>query len=399
MCSSDLWYKNSTGVFERIPLLSAVQDTLYYQDGTDPEIFGQIKLLEQTDTSTIYVDEIIGRKTYTSPNGVVFSNGLKVRFTGDVSPAGYGSGTTTFDCTATETGTNYITYNNATDLYVGQQVVFSNPTLGGLNAGQSYYVRSISANGLKFTVSAVEGGPVVTLASGSGTMAATAISNREYYVSGVGTAIELLVATNFITPELYVEDANDSTIATEPNQPDYLTIDRASKDLNAWTRSNRWFHLDVINASAEYNNTTAVLDNNYRAKRPIIQFRPGLRLWNMGTSGKAPVDIIDFEETDAFSNIEGSTGYTTDGYTFVEGTRVIFAADEDSSVRDKVYVVSFVTPDTVSPLIDQPIITLTEVTDGDVLLDQSTVCISGNTTAGKTYWYNGTAWKIGRAHV
>jgi hypothetical protein len=390
--SSTQWYKDSTGFFKQIPLLTAVQDTLYYQDGTDPEIFGRIKLLDQTETSTIYVDEIIGRKTYTSPNGVVFSNGLKVRFTGDVFPVSYGSGTSSFECTAAEAGTNYITYNNATDLYVGQQVVFSSPTLGGLNAGQTYYVRSISASGIKFTVSAAEGGPVVVLQSGSGTMASTAISNREYYVSGVGTAIELLPAVNYVTPELYVEDANDSTIATEPDQPDYLTIDRASKDLNAWTRSNRWFHIDVINATASYNNTTAVLDNNYRAKRPIIQFRPGLRLWNMGTSGKAPVDIIDFEETDAFSNIEGATSYTTDGYTFVEGTRVIFAADEDTSVRDKIYVVSFATPDTISPLIPQPIITLTETTDGNILLDQSTVCISGNTTAGKTYWYNGVIW-------
>lgn len=391
--SSTQWYKNQSGVFEEIPLLTAVQNTLYYQDGTDPEIFGSIKLIDQTSTSTIDINEIIGKQIYTSPNGIKFSNGLRVRFTGDVSPVSYGSGTSAFSCTATETGTNYITYNDSSNLYVGQQIVFSSPTLGGLNAGQTYYVRSISANSIKFTVSAVDGGPVVSLQTGTGTMAATSISNREYYVSGVGSAIELLPSTNFITPELYVEDANDSTIATEPNELDYLTIDRASKDLNAWTRSNRWFHVDVINATAEYNNTVAVFDNAYRAKRPIIQFRPDLRLWNMGTSGKAPVDIIDFAETDAFSNIEGSTSYSTDGYQFIEGTRVIFAADEDSSVRNKIYVVSFVTPDTVSPLINQPIITLTLATDGEILLDQSVVCLNGTGLTGLTFWYNGTNWE------
>jgi hypothetical protein len=390
--SNTQWYKDATGEFKQIPLLSAAQDTLYYQDGTDPEIFGRIKLIEQTQTNVIYVDEILGRKTYTSPNGVTFSNGLRVRFTGDVSPASYGSGSAAFGYTATEAGTNYITYNDSTDLYVGQQVVFSAPSLGGLNAGQTYYVRSIAANGLKFTVSASDGGPVVSLANGTGIGTATAISSREYYVSGVGTAIELLPAVNYVVPELYVEDADDSTISTEPNQPDYLTIDRASKDLNAWTRSNRWFHIDVINATAAYNNTTAVLDNNYRAKRPIVQFRPGMRLWNMGTEGKAPVDIIDFEATDAFSNIEGTTSYSTNGYTFVEGTRVIFAADEDTSVRNRIYIVSFVTPDTIPPLIAQPIIILTQAPDGLVLLDQSTVCISGNTTAGKTFWYDGIEW-------
>ena len=390
--SNTQWYKDQTGTIRNIPLLSAVQDTLYYQSGTDAEIFGRIVLVEPVNSSILNVDGIIGKQTYTSPNGVTFTNGLKVKFTGDVVPASYGSGTSSFQCTATESGTNYITYYNATHLYVGQQVIFLTPTLGGLEAGTTYYVRSIAANGLKFTVSAVPNGPAVVLQDGTGTMNSIAISDHEYYVSGVGTAIELLPVENFTVYESYATDYNDSTIAVEPTDIDYLTISRASKDLNAWTRSNRWFHVDVINATAQYNNTIAVLDNNFRAKRPIIQFRPGIRLWNMGTQGKAPVDIIDFTETDAFSNVEGSTGYTTDGYTLVEGSRVIFAADTDLSVRDKIYVVSFATPDTVPPLISQPIIVLTEATDGAVQLDESTVCINGATIAGKTFWYDGAAW-------
>ena len=391
--SSTQWYKDSTGIFQQIPLLSAVQNILYYQDGTDPEIFGEIRLLDQTDSNTLYVDEIIGRKDYTAPNGVKFTNGLKVRFTGDIVPASYASGSTAFTCSQTEAGTNYITSSASTNLYVGQTVVFVSPTLGGLVAGNTYYVRSIAANGTKFTVSSAQyDSTAVTLANGTGTMNSIAISNREYYVAGVGTAIKLLPVTDFVTPESYVQDADTTTVAIEPTDLDYLTIDRASKDLNPWTRSNRWFHVDVINATAAYNNTTAVFDNNYRAKRPIIQFRPGLRLWNMGTQGKAPVDIVDFAETDAFSNIEGSTSYSVDGYTFVEGTRVIFAADLDSSVRDKIYVVSFVTPDTVLPLIPEPIIVLTLAQDGDVLIDQSVVCINGTDLAGLTFWYNGVEW-------
>ena len=390
--SNTQWYKDPAGVIRRIPLLSAVQDTLYYQSGTNAEIFGRIILVEPGNSNTLDVDSIIGQQTYISPNGVTFTNGLKVRFTGDVVPASYVSGINSFQCTATEAGTNYITYYGSTHLYVNQEVVFLSPTLGGLDAGTTYYVRSIAANGLKFTVSAVPNGPVVTLQTGTGTMNAFAIGNHEYYVSGVGTAIELLPVENFSVYESYATDYTDSTIAVEPADIDYLTISRASKDLNAWTRSNRWFHIDVINATAKYNNTTAIIDNNFRAKRPIIQFRPGIRLWNMGTRGKAPVDIIDFTETDAFSNVEGTTSYTTDGYTLVEGSRVIFAADEDLTVRDKIYVVSFATPDTVSPLISQPIIVLTEATDGAVQLDESTVCIDGNTIAGKTFWFDGTAW-------
>ncbi len=163
------WFKNDAGVFKQIPLLTASQDTLYYQDGTDPGIFGRIRLIDQTQSSTLYIDEIIGKKNYSSPNGVAFTNGLKVVFRGDVVPSSY--------------------------------------------------------------------------------------INTEYYISGVGIAIKLLPVSNFVCPETYVVDADTSTIDTEPSTLDYLTVNRASLDLNAWSRSNRWFHIDVINATAKYNNT------------------------------------------------------------------------------------------------------------------------------------------------
>ncbi len=394
--SSTQWYKDDTGEFRRIPLLSAAQDILYYQDGTDPEIFGQIRLIDQLESNTLSIDQIIGQSSYTSPNGVIFSNGLKVRFTGSVEPAEYASGVGSLLYSSTESGTNYITSAEVAELYVGQQIVFSAPTLGGLVGGQTYYVRSIAANGLKFTVSDTPGGTAVNLASGqsTGVNEAVTISNREYYVSGVGTAIELLPVTDFVVPESYAADADNNTANVEPNQPDYLTISRASRDLNAWSRSNRWFHIDVINATAKYNNTPAVLDNQFRAKRPIVQFRPGIRLWNMGTEGKAPVDIIDFAATDAFSNINGSTSYSVDGYELAEGSRVIFAADSDADVRNKIYVVSFIIPDSQEPLIAQPVINLTLASDGIVLVDQSTVVLAGNTTAGKTYWFDGSNWSL-----
>jgi hypothetical protein len=390
--SSTQWFKNSVGEFEQVPLLSAAQDTLFYQDGTDPEIFGRIRLLDPIESTTVFVDEIIRSKNYTSPNGVVFTNGLKVRFTGNVEPVRFRSGLGSLTYTQTESGSNYITSLQEPEIEINQQIVFTAPTLGGLEAGKSYYIRSISANGLKFTVSDEPGGPVTLLQSGQGTRDATTISNREYYVAGVGSAIELLPAENFVVAELYARNNNFSAVSTTPDNLDYLTIARASQDRNAWSRSNRWFHIDTINAAAAYNNTTVVLDNSFRAKRPIIEFRADIRLWNMGTEGKLPVDIIDFEESDAFSNIEGQTSYSVDGYNFVEGTRVIFAADTDPDVRNKIYVVSFVKPDTVDPLIAQPIINMTLAPDGTVEEDQSTVVLYGNTTAGKTYWYDSVEW-------
>lgn len=320
--NSTQWYKNFEGLFERIPLLSAVQDTLWYQDGTDPEIFGQIRLVDQNAASQLNVNDILGKKQYTSPNGVIFTNGLKVTFTGDVIPVEYKANT--------------------------------------------------------------------------------------YYVEGVGTAIKLLPVGNFITPETYTQSASvpyDSTpydvgnfdsSLNQPLVPDYITINRAGQDLNGWTRSNRWFHIDVINAAASYNNTVAVLDNEFRGKRPILEFRANTKLYEFGTQGKQPVDIIDFQATDALSNINGTTGYGVDGYEFINGSRVIFAADTNAEVRNKIYTVQFIIPDTVPPLIAEPIINLVPAADADVLINQTIVCLSGITLQGHSFYYDGVEWISGQ---
>jgi len=314
--SSTSWYKNEFGFFSEIPLLTADKNVLFYQDGTDPEIFGRINLIDLDLSITIDVDTIIGRPNYTSPNGVVFTNGMKVVFRGNVYPTSY--------------------------------------------------------------------------------------QNNEYYVEGVGTAIKLLPVSEFITPETYTvgttipydsvpyDFGNFDGSLNQPVVPDYITINRASLDLNAWTRSNRWFHIDVINASATYNNTTPVLDNNFRARRPILEFRAGTRLFDFGTQGLPPVDIIDVVQTDALSNVNGSLGYSTDGYTLINGSTIIFSADLDPNVRKQIYQVQFVSPDTVPELIAEPIIVLTPITTA--VADQTVVILSGDTEQGLSYYFDGVTW-------
>jgi len=320
--SSTQWYRNASGYFQQIPLLTAVKDLLWYQDGTNPDIFGQIRLVDQDNSESInVVTDILGKKTYTSPNGVVFTNNLKITFEGTVVPSSYQSQT--------------------------------------------------------------------------------------YYVAGVGTAIQLLPITDYVTPEIirtaslpwdFVpwDTSNFDGTLNEPLDPDYITIALDSPDLNAWTRSNRWFHVDVINAAAAYNNTMAVLDNTFRAKRPIIEFRGGTRLYNMGTQAKAPINVIDLSEIDALSNINGTTGYYVDGYELQQGSRVIFARDSDPQVRNKIYVVNFISPAT-GPLPDstlqaEPVINLVPASDSESLIDQCVVCLSGNTLQGVSFYYDGVQW-------
>ena len=82
-------YKNSSSIFQKFPTLSAALDVLYYVDADNPAIYGEIKLLNPEPKSVLDVNDIIGRDQYTSPNGINFTNGLKVKFTGNVTPSAY----------------------------------------------------------------------------------------------------------------------------------------------------------------------------------------------------------------------------------------------------------------------------------------------------------------------
>jgi len=314
--SNKSFYKNSSGFFQEIPLLTASQDTLYYQDADDEDKFGIINLVNSTEDTKIDVNDILGKRTHTSGNGVVFTNGLKVIFRGNVTPEKY--------------------------------------------------------------------------------------QNNEYYVEGVGTAIKLISVTDLITPESYTtselepfdfhgfDSTNFDGNLNSPTVLDFITINRASEDSNPWSRSNRWVHKDVIIKTAEYNRTVATFDNNSRATRPIIEFDSNLKLFNFGTESKTPITAIDFNESDALSNFNGSSGFSIDGFSITNGSRVIFANDGDVNVRNKIYEVQFIDLEGEGLLK----VNLVESSDTDVEVNQSIVCTNGISTQGKSYHFNGSDWIV-----
>lgn len=250
------FYKSDTGSISLIPYITAPLDQLYYQDGTTASKVGIIRIVESNLTNTINVEtDILGKKNYTSTNGVVFTNGLKVEFDGDVIPSSYLSG--------------------------------------------------------------------------------------EYYVEGVGTAIELIPVESLLTPEDFTtstfvpfdttpyDASNFDSDLFIPTEPDYITIARNAINKNAWSRSNRWFHTQVINQTAVYNNNPSILTQfakaENKAKRPIIEFYPNLKLFNSGTVGKRAVDFIDQRATDALSQIAGLNNYFPDVEVYTDNTASVTA--------------------------------------------------------------------------
>jgi hypothetical protein len=266
------FYRNEAGYITLIPYNSTVLDTLYYQDSVSVNSVGRIKLVENNATNRIDIlSDILGKKQYTAPNGVVFTNGLKVIFEGNVYPDSY--------------------------------------------------------------------------------------QNIEYYVQGVGTAIELVAVTTLIAPEPFTsaeyipydttpyDIENFDANLYIPLSLDYITIARNAINKNPWSRSNRWFHISVLEATAQYNNNPNLLTlyskQEFKAKRPIIEFYPNLRLFETGIIGKPPIDFFDTRTTDAFNEVEGKLVYYPDVEVYSGYTATIQAATGP--------IVTTATATTVSP--------------------------------------------------
>jgi hypothetical protein len=231
----------------------------------------------------------------------------------------------------------------------------------------------------------------------------------EYYVEGVGTAIKLVSTTvlEIITPYTVnqtVEFASDpfgampfSNATGYASEKDYITINRASRDHNPWSRYNRWFHKDVINTAAAYNNDIPSLDQLARANRPIIEFSADLKLFDFGTVAITDIDLIDNYTTDIFSKIEGTTGYSIDGTPLIEGQRILVTADIDPLVVNKIYQVEFIDVKHLTNsqgLSTSKQIHLIEIETS--LVGQCVIVKSGVVNQSLMYWYNGTTWVQGQ---
>lgn len=309
------YYLNRDNNWELVPNITADLNFLYYQDGTLNQINGQFKIVDPINSFIDIEKEILGKKNYRSPNGVVLTNGLRIAFDVDVIP--------------------------------------------------TYY------------------------------------QEREFYVEGVGSSIRL-VPVDELTPE-WPLDPNTGTY--DPATPDYITINRGSLDRNVWSRSNRWFHIDVINSTAEYLGEIPIVKQSTRALRPIIEFEPDIQLFNTGKKFKSIVDILELSAvTKALQDVQNhpadssTTATVTVGTTILNlqhGQKIIFGVDEDNLVANKIYTVEIV--DLIDdPLVNDYRVNLVETTggtckDGHVVFAKQVFTPTENQDY-VDYWFDGAQW-------
>jgi hypothetical protein len=288
-------------------------DRLFYISKNAVDTSGQFRIYDIEENAFLNVEEeILGKKTYLSANGVELSNGMKIRFQGDVLPVEY--------------------------------------------------------------------------------------ETNDWYVEGVGTKITLIKDQDLIIPAAYssnkqiaFDSDNFDTLpfsdaSAYASEKDYIVVNRASLDRNAWSRYNRWHHKDVIIKSFELNQLPINVDELTRAKRPIIEFEAGLKLNNFGAVAKKDVDLIDTFTTDVFSVIEGQSGYNIDGIDLADNMRILFTADTDLLVSGKIYQVKFV------KIGNNRQISLIETADTTPVDLETVLVTQGVKNAGKSYHYHNNQW-------
>jgi len=273
--------------------------------------------------------------------------------------------------------------------------------------GQPSYTFTATVTGLNVTLS---NGMIVTF---SNPEVNKKYWRNEYYVEGVGTSITLVLLDDLVvSANTYTEYVSYSSVYRDqfdgdsfanfgfdsnrrlPVNPEYITINRASPDLNPWSRYNRWVHRDVIIASAAANGIPPVLPADKRAQRPIVEFNAGIQLYNFGSIGIEPVDFIDTTSVFPFNDIDGvlvnpRTGLSlvyVDGVMLEPGHRIIFNAAEDPRIVGKIYEVVFVS------INGKLTVTLQPTYDNVPSVSDVVTITNGSTYAGSSWWYNGSTW-------
>ena len=229
---------------------------------------------------------------------------------------------------------------------------------------------------------------------------------KEFFVEGVGNSIILIPFQELITTDSIATAYTDRFDTTGfddysfdddraiPVNAEYITINRASQDLNPWSRYNRWVHQDIITISAYANGEVPVYPAKNRAQRPIVEFESGLQLFNFGSKGIQPIDIFDTVSTNAFLSVNGTTAtintipsMVIDGVTLAQGHRIIFNEDSNPDVRGKIYSVNFAQVNGYRTL------TLVPADDHIPDVNSSVVVADGSTHGGTSWWYDGNQWQ------
>ncbi len=192
-------------------------------------------------------------------------------------------------------------------------------------------------------------------------------------------------------------DQNTWDTENQPLSGDYITIERGSLTRNAWSRTNKWFHIDVINQVLSL--TGGVFPSNATsALRPIIQFLADLELYNSGTQFRQEIAYgfgnNQFNDPILFSEFNSQPVHViNDSYSVNLTTGDLIVFFNDTTIYSSFTVNQYIFQVTIS---SGGIITLTPYTSivtpvlkGDIVLIDNDGPYDSAIAGSTWYFFNG----------
>ena len=352
-------------------------------------------IISGTSTNPINIEkDILGKKTYTTPSGIQLKNGMVVTFSGNyVIPTRFKNDTRFI---VEGVGSSILLHNKeqnfATVFSTEEYILFDNTII---DVNDSTLIPTTADNDPRFLSGGLAGVENYVDANGFGYTAEQLDADSGNplwggYVAPLGTQLVYVVGG---AGAFDIEPFDSDN--TQEN-PDYILMQRGSKDNNVWSRINFWHHKDNFLSAGD-----ELPSKDKRAQRPIIEFDRDIELYNFGTTGKFAVEIS--AEGFLKSEVEGRpNGNTVDDVTLEEGNFIIFPT-EQSSIAQHVYLIGTTGSQTVTltrkPADNNP----TGAVDGDnnfVPYTASTGDVIsvkfGARRQGIEYYWSGTQWIQGQ---
>lgn len=184
---------------------------------------------------------------------------------------------------------------------------------------------------------------------------------------------------------------------------DYITIERGAIDRNAWSRTNRWFHISAINATLAVTGTSFP-QGATRALRPIIQFIANIPLYKSGTQfrenvqygfrnndNNTPILLVDWQ------NQPLQTINSTFNISMRNGDLVVFMNDSTEFADDITQVNHYIYRAVFQPNGDVNFTPYTSwetpVLEGDIILPTEDAPFDGS-QAGSSWYYSLGEWHL-----
>ena len=337
-------------------------------------------LIEGADEKFINIDkDVIGKKTYTSPSGVTFKNGMVVSFVGDfVIPQtrtnaryvieGVGTGIILHD-----KDQNYATAFSTEDFIPFDQTIIDSTDeliatttdpadrrfLSGGLIGVSNYAY-FASNGQEFLFSSLD----QTDADTGGPMWSD-------FVAPAGTPLIYTVGGEGAFDVDPYDSGNTQTV------PDYIMMQRGAIDNNVWSRINFWHHRQNFIDAGDL-----LPEKDNRAIRPIIEFDRNIELYNFGKAGITSVEISAFDTT--LQEVLGRpTGSSVDSVSMSVGARMIFPnAHED--IAPYIYEVVESTQATIAQSVTNTNVIELSVENPDVYIGAKVTSVDPNSPISST---------------